>query len=78
MRLLFIADVDGGQARAGRGEGVEVGRVGDAGQIALEIGLVAFAVGGMVQQAVDVVEDVPLADRLVVVLRAELLPAPSR
>ena len=32
LRLLFIADVEGGQARAGRGEGVEVGREGDARQ----------------------------------------------
>ena len=76
LRLLFIADVEGGQARAGAGEGAEVGREGDARQLALEVGLVAFAVGGMVQQAVDVVEDVPLADRVVAVLGAELRQRP--
>ena len=57
---------------------------GDAGwrernarQVAFEIEGVAFAVAGMVQQAVDVVEDVPFADGGVVVVGAEL-EAPNR
>ncbi len=51
LRLLFVVDVDDGQARAGRGKGAEVGREGDARQLALEIGLVAFAVGGAVSES---------------------------
>ena len=69
--LFFVADVEPGEAGAGRGEGAEVGGEGDARQLALEIGLVAFAVAGVVQEAVDVMEDVPLADRVVLVMRAE-------
>ena len=77
-RLLFIADVDlGGQARAGAGEGAEVGREGDARQFALEVGLVAVAVDGVVQQAVDVVEDVPLGDGVVAVVGAEAVQRPG-
>ena len=44
----------------------------DSGQVAFEIEGVAFAVAGMVQQTVDVVEDIPLGDGGVVVVAAEL------
>ena len=59
------------QARARIGEGAEVGREGDAGQLAFEVGLVALAVDGVMQQAVDVVEDIPLADGVIAVVGAE-------
>ena len=48
--LVFVGNVDLGEAGTGVGEGAEVGREGDAGEFAFEIGLVAFAVGGVVQQ----------------------------
>ena len=76
MGLLFVADVDVGQARARIGEGAEVGREGDAGQLAFEVGLVALAVGGVMQQAVDVVEDIPLGDGVVAVVGAEAVEGP--
>ena len=74
--LLFIADVDLGEADAGAGEGAKVGRERDAGQLAFEVGLVAFAVERVVKQAVDVVEDVPLADGVVAVVGAEAIQRP--
>ena len=74
--LAFVGDVDLGEAGAGVGEGAEVGREGDAGEFALEVGLVAVAVGGVVQQAVDVVEDVPLGYGVVAVVGAEAVQRP--
>ena len=68
--------MDRRQPRARLCERPEIGREGNAGQIALEVGLVALAVDGMVQQPVDVVEDVPLADRLVAVVGAEAVQRP--
>ena len=52
----FVSDVDSCEFRAGRGEGVEVLDERDAGEIAVEIGGVAFAVFRVVEQGVDVVE----------------------
>jgi len=46
LGLLLVVDVDFHEALAGSGEGVEVGRVGDAGKFALEVGGVAGAVRG--------------------------------
>ena len=77
MGLFFVADVDVAQARAGIGEGVEVGREGDAGQLAFEVGLVALAVDGVMQQAVDVVEDIPLGDGVIAVVGAEAVQRPG-
>ena len=74
--LVFVGNVDLGEAGTGVGEGAEVGREGDAGEFAFEIGLVAFAVGGVVQQAVDVVEDIPLGDGVVAVVGAEAVHRP--
>ena len=54
----------------------EVGGEGDAGQLALEVGLVAVAVGGVMEEAVDVVEDVPLGDGVVAVVGAEAIEGP--
>ena len=65
------------QARARIGEGVEIGREGDAGQLAFEVGLVALTVGGVMQQAVDVVEDIPLGDGVVAVVGAEAVQRPG-
>ena len=52
------------------------GGEGDAGEFAAEVGGVALAVLGVVQDGVDVVEDVPLADGGIVVAGAELLERP--
>src|SRR5260370_14227790 len=48
----------------------------DAGEFAAEVGGVALAVLGVVQDGVDVVEDVPLGDGRVVVVGAELFEGP--
>ena len=48
----------------------------NARQFAAEVGGVALAVLGVVQDGVDVVEDVPLGDGGVVVVRAELFEGP--
>src|ERR1700678_2579993 len=48
----------------------------DAGEFAAEVGGVALAVFGVVQDGVDVVEDVPLGDGGVVVAGAELFEGP--
>ena len=68
--------MDRRQPRACLCERPEIGREGNAGQIALEVGLIAFAVAGMVQEPVDVVEDVPLGDRVVAVVGAEAVQRP--
>ena len=66
------------EALAGSGEGVEVGREGDAGEFALEVGGVAGAVLGVVEDGVGGVEDVPLGDLVVGVVGAELLQSYRR
>ena len=76
FQLLLIADVELGEAGAGGGKGAEVGGEGDAGQLALEVGLVAFAVAGVVQEAVDVVEDIPLGDGVVAVVGVDAIQHP--
>src|ERR1035438_5977677 len=48
----------------------------DAGEFAAEVGGVALAVLGVVQDGVDVVEDIPLGDGGVVVVGAELFEGP--
>ncbi len=52
-------------------EGPEFRRVRDAREFALEAVAVFLAVTGMVQQAVDVMEDRPFVDLLILVMRAE-------
>ncbi|MGC2551347.1 MAG: hypothetical protein WA437_13855 [Candidatus Sulfotelmatobacter sp.] len=52
------------------------GGEGNARKFAAEVGGVALAVLGVVQDGVDVVEDVPLRDGGVVVLGAELFEGP--
>ncbi len=76
--LFFIVDVEFHEALAGGGKGVEVGREGDAGEFALEVGGVASAVFGMVEDSVGGVEDVPLSNRVVGVVDVELGKAPSQ
>jgi len=50
----------------------------NARQLALQVGGVALAILGMVQDGVDVVEDVPLGDGRVAVVGAELFECPVR
>ena len=76
LGLVFVVHVDVGEAGAGCGEGAEVGGEGDAGQLAFEVGLVAFAVDGVMEKAIDVVEDVPLGDGVVAVVGAEAVEGP--
>jgi len=54
------------------GHGFVDAHEGDAGECAAEICSVALAVLGVVQDGVDVVEDVPLGNRGIVVVGAEL------
>jgi hypothetical protein len=63
----FIVEVQPGQLLAGVGEGAEVRGERDARQVALEVVGELRPVAGVVQQAVDVVEDVPLGDCMVVI-----------
>ena len=65
-----------GKLLAGRGEGPEVGGVGNAGQFAFEVVGEFVAVTGMVEQAVNVVEDGPLIDFLVAVVSAKFVQRP--
>jgi hypothetical protein len=65
-----------GQLLARLGEGAELGSKRNPRQLALEVVGILLAVVGMVQQAIDVVEDVPLVDLLVLVVVAELLQRP--
>ena len=65
-----------GELLAGMRKQVKVRRKGDVRQVAFEIKGIAFAVGGMVQQAIDVIEDIPFADGGVVVVGAELIDRP--
>ena len=64
FRLFFVVDVNVGQPLACLDELPEMFRPdeGDAGQFAAQVGGVGFAVGGMVQQGVDVVEDGPFVE----------------
>jgi hypothetical protein len=57
--------------------GVEVWRERDAGEFALEVGGVAGAVLGVVEDGVGGVEDVPLGDLVVGVVGAESVRAQS-
>jgi hypothetical protein len=58
---------------AGCGEGAEIGGERDPRQLALEDVGVLLAIAGMMQQAIDIIEDGPLVDFLVLVVFAELL-----
>src|SRR5690606_12011577 len=53
-------------------ECLEVRRIGNAGQHLLEVGGILLAVLWRVQNAIDVIKDVFLGDRLVVVVLAEV------
>ena len=78
LGLLLVVDVEFHQALAGVGEAAEVGGKWDAGQLALQVGGVAGAILGVVEQGVGVVEDVPLGDGSVGVVGAKFVRAPSR
>ena len=64
LGLRFVVDVDVGEAFTGLDEVPEMLRLdkGDAGKFAAQVGGVGVAVGGVVEQGVDVVEDVPFGD----------------
>jgi hypothetical protein len=62
-----------GQLAPGGGEGGEIRREGNARQLALEVIGELLAVGRMVQDGVDVVEDVPLGDGRIAVVVPEFL-----
>ena len=66
-------DVEFGQARPGVGETPEIRGQGDPGQFPAEVGGVFLPVGGMVQEGIDVMEDVPLGDGVIVVMGAKFL-----
>ena len=76
FRLLLIVDVEFGQALPGLGEAPEIRGQGEAGQFPAEVGGVFLAVGGMVQEGIDVMEDVPFGDGVIPVMGAELLQGP--
>ena len=65
-----------GQFLARFGEGFEIRGKRNPRQFPFEIISKPFPVTGMMQQAVDVVEDVPLADAVVLIMTAKLLPHP--
>jgi ABC-type uncharacterized transport system permease subunit len=69
-------DVEVHELFAQRGVAAEIGRVGDAGQLAREIGGVAGAVIGVVEQGVGVVEDVPRGDGWVAVVITKFFERP--
>jgi hypothetical protein len=65
-----------GQFFPGAGKRAELGREGNPRQFVFEIVGKLFAIAWVVQQAVDVIEDVPFGDRLVAVLLAEFFECP--
>ena len=73
FRLLLIVDVEFGQARPGVGEAPEIRGKGDTGQFPAEVGGVFLPVGGMVEEGIDVMKDVPLGDGVIVVMGAKFL-----
>ena len=66
--MLFVVEVQVGELLAGGGERPEVRGERDAREFALQVVGVLGPVARVVEQAVDVVEDVPLRDLLVVVM----------
>ena len=62
--------------RACVGESPEVFGEGDMREIALEVCLVFLAIGGVVQEPVVIVEDVPLGDGVVGVMGSEFRQRP--
>lgn len=71
LGLLFVVDVEFHEALARGGEGVKAGWEVDAGELALEVGGVAVAVLGVMEDGVGSVEDVPLGDGAVGIVGAK-------
>jgi len=67
----FVADVELAELAPRFGEGAEIRRKGDARQVFGQVVAVALPIGGGMQQAVGVVEDVLFADAVVFVVQAE-------
>ena len=65
-----------GQLFARLGEGAEVGGEGNPRQLAFEVVGELFPIARMMEHAVDVMENVPLAHLFVVVVSAELIQRP--
>ena len=72
LRLVFVVDVQLGQLAPGLDEGPELRREGDVRQVTFEVGGVGLAVGGVMQDGVDVVEDVPFGNGGILVMLTEL------
>ena len=64
------------QLAPGLGKSAERLDIGDARQITFQVIGITRPVFGMVQQGVNVVENIPLADRLVAVMLLELFQRP--
>ena len=60
LELLLVVDVELHEGSANAGVVAEGRGHGDAGKLALEVGGVADAVFGVVEEGIGVVEDVPL------------------
>ena len=67
FRAGLIAEMKFREFTSGFGEGMEIGRERNARQFLRQIVGEAFPVGGRMQNAVDVIEDRVLGDRVVVV-----------
>ena len=71
FRAGLIAEMKFREFTSGFGEGIKIRRERDARQFLRQIVGEAFPVGGRMQNAVDVIEDRVLGDRVVVVTHAE-------
>ena len=76
LRLRFVVDVQFSELRTSIRECPEIRRIRDMRQIALQIGGVTFAILRMMQEPIDIVEDVPLGEGIVAVMRAECRQCP--
>ena len=76
LRLRFVVDMQFGELRASIRECPEIRRIRNVRQIALQIGGVTFAIVGMMQEPIDIVENIRLLDAIVSVMRPEVLQRP--
>ena len=74
--LVFIIDMQLSQFFPCISKSPEVRREGEVRQIALEVDTIPFAIIGTMQQPIRIVENVPLLNRRVAVMRAELGQCP--
>ena len=74
--MLFIVDVNFGETLADIRERPEVRSERNAGQFAFQVCGVTLAIERMMQHGIDVMENVPLRDRLVFVMGTKLFERP--